>query len=361
MDIHYNICYATGHETPRNASAAGRPKTTCDRPVTRWQNLSVGRCNGKRVPELCRALGAELSKGRQEGPSPQVGERAPAALVGSAEANIAEASDGWADRCGLLNGPLDLASDRSADRKAFSTTLSSGPHLEDDAEHGVDVAEAGAQSHPERREGDRPLEEERLAAYKKKPEDFGRISPSSMKADFSSSRMSARRGGRSERPPFFVTATNGIGFPLSPPSPYPRNGVGSDCTFVFTPRTSPASKSFDSCAFSCDRSRATSFSSGTVVPSTGVSSSGSSCKDTSGFTYIASRRTHPKSIPTSSCGQRQSMRFRMQRLKTSRNSVPNSDRRFIAFETPSHCSGPAFMLRLCHGRDQCIHYLCETQ
>lgn len=361
MDIHYNMCYAVEHETPRKPSTARRAKASCNRPAAVRQNVSVSGRNSKRLLEFRRALGTELPERWQGRTSPQVGARTTSTLDTGTETKTIEPPGARADRCWLLNGSLDIAPDRPIDRKTFSNMLPPRPHLEDDEKYGVDMAEAGTPRHPERREDDRPLEEARLAAYKKKPQELGLILHSSMKADFSSSRTFAKHGGRSERPRFSATATNGTGFPLSPPSQYPRNGVGLGCTSVSIPLTSPGWRSFGSCVIFCDRYRVRSFSSGMVAPSTGVSSSRSFCSDTDGFTCTDCRLTHRRSIPMSSYGLRQSMRFPMVHLKTSRILALNSGRRFIALETPNGCSGPAFMPRICRGHDQYIHYLCETQ
>lgn len=247
MDIHSKISYPMGYEIPRNPSRTRITQTSCCSHAPGWQDLSVRGRNLEFFHKFCCALGPKFSKRWGQGTPGQAGFRPSAAVGTTAEAQAAavaetRTSGGW-----IHNGFVDTAAHFQAGPQAFRNSLPPGPYLEADGEFRMDMAEAGAPCHAAGREGHRPLEETRVAGYKKKPEDLVPISPSSTKAGFSSSLTSVRLGRQSGRPLSSGTATSGIGFPQSPPLRSPPRANAWAFTSVSIARTSPELKLSDSC------------------------------------------------------------------------------------------------------------------
>lgn len=351
MDIHYNMCYHQGYETPRHAPTTRGAKASRHRPASIRQDLPICGRNAERFPKFRGALGAEFSKGRERSAPPQDSVWSSTALVACAKAQAPSTAEKGANCSRLYDRLVDVASHSPANRKTFPSALSSGPCMADNDEFWMDMAKTGAPGHPEGRKDNCSLEENGVAPYKKKPQLLEHISHSSTKADFCLSRMFANRGLRAEEPRFFAIAIGEIECPRSLPLPYPRNGAGLACTFAFIPQTSPARRSFDSCATFCDKCQVTSCSSGTAGPFTSGSPSRNFCVDIDGFMYIDSLHTPLNSIPMNLFGPRLNARFPTAHRKTSRSLASNSDRRFIASKTPNSYFGPAFTHQSCHGHE----------
>ncbi len=361
MDIHWIIRYSLGYATPWNPSATRSAKASCCSFTANWQDVSICGRDLERIDKLCGALGPEISPRWEKRSAVQAGARATAAVNPVTEAETTAIVGARLSRRGIHDGSVDPAAYRQTDPEAFRDPLPPGPRVAGDDESGMDVPEAGAPSHTERRGSHRPLEEIRVAAYKKKLEDLGPISCFSTKAGFSSSLTSARPGRRSVRPRSSGTATGGIGFLPFLRSPYPPRGSVWGFTSDFTRPTSRAWKLSDSCVTSSGTCEGRSYFCGMEAPSTGASSSRSFCADTSGSMCIGSRLIPQRSTRTSSSGPRPRMHCPMVRRKTSPNSDAGSAAQSIVFETRSDCFGPAFTLQVCHGPDERTHYLCESQ
>ena len=355
MDIHSIIRYALGYATLWNPSAAGSAKASCCSFTASWQDVSICSRDPERIDKLCGALGPEFSPRWKKRSATQTGARASATVDPVAEAEAAAIVGARLSRRGIHDGSVDPAAYRQTDPEAFRNPLPPGPRVAGDDESGMDVPEAGAPSHTERRGSHCPLEEIRVAAYKKKPEDLGPISCFSTKAGFSSSQTSARPGRRSVRPQSSGTATGGIGFLLFLRSPCPPRGSASGFTSDFTRPTSRAWKLSDSCVTSSGTCGGRSCFCGMEAPSTSASSSRSFCADTSGSMCIGFRLTPQRSTRTSSSGPKPKMHCPMVRLKTSPNSDAGSAAQSIVFETRSDCFGPAFTLQGDRGLDEYIH------
>lgn len=362
MDIHSIICYAMGYATLWHPSAAGSTKTSSRSSTASWQDVSICGRDSKLLDKLCSALGPELSPRWGSRSSVEANTWASAAVLPVAEAQAPATAEQRALRSRIHDRPLDPATDCQADRKALRDSLPPGPCVAGDDESRMDVAEAATSGHTKRRGNHRPLEEIRVAGYKKKPEDLGPISYFSTKAGFSSSLTSARPGHRSGRRPSSDTAIGEIGFLPSLPSPYPRCGSGLDFTSVCTASTSLVWRSSDSCTTFSGTCAGRLYSFGMAAPSTGVSSLRSFCAATSASMCIGSRPI-PRSLTlTSSCGQRPNTPCPTVRPRTSLCLDADSVAQSTASETPSDFFDPVFMLRICHGLDDVyIHYLCEDQ
>ena len=351
-----------GHATPWNPSRSRIAPTPCCRLAPGRQDLSVRGLDLERIHKLRGALGPEFPERRGQRPAAEASIRAPAAVDVNAETQVVAAVGARTSGSGIHNGSVDSAAHFQADRQTFRGSLPPRPSLAGNGKLRMDLAEAGTSRHTEGRERHRPVEETRVARYKKKPEDLVPTSHSSTKADFSSSLTFARPGRRSGRLPSSGTATGGIGFPQSPPSRYPPRASALVFTFVSTARTSPALRSSDSCGTCFAICRGRWCCSGTAAPSTNASSSKNSCAGTSDFMSSPSRRMRQRSIHRSLSGPRPSTISPMGRPRTSPNSDAASAAPSIAFETPRSCCDPAFTRLNCRGRSvQYIHYLCGAQ
>ena len=362
MDIHCRIGYHEGNETPRKPRTTPNAKGTGRRPASGRQNLSINSRDPELVDKFSGALGPSPSQGRPGSAPAQTGFRASADADAGAEAPPAAVAGKGLPVRRIFDGPVDLATHSQADRKIFRDALSSRPCVAGVAGTGLDLSEAGATSAATRRESHRALEEAGLAAYKKKPEDLGAISSSSMRAASSSSPTSARPGRRLGRLRSLSTAIDAIGFPLSPASPCPHPGNGSACTSVSTPATSPAWRLSGFCATFCGICVARWCSFGTAARFTGASLSAISSTNISGFMFIVFPPTLQNSIRMSSSGPRQSTLSPMARRRT----LPRSERNYAVLSTEfagrKNCCGPASTLPISPGlAPRYIHYFYESQ
>lgn len=351
-----------GYATPWNPSTARNPKTSGRVLAEGRQDLSVGGCNAERLDKLRGAMGPGLSKRRDGRAAIQTSAGPPPASVRVSETQAAAVTGARHRRGGICDAALELAANCQTDREALRHSLSPRPCVAGDAGPELDVAEAGAPRHPERRGSHRALEEASVAPDKKKPEDLGPISYSSTKAASSSSLTSARHGRRSARPRSSGTAIGTIGSPPSPLSRSPHRASGWGFTFVSTPSTSRGWRSSDSCDTFCVTCADRSWSSGTVALFTNESSSRSSLARTSDSTFIGSPHTPRRSTLMSSFGPKPRARWQMVAPRMLPSLADGSVPLCIASGTPSGCFGPAFTLRSCRGPDSNhIHYLCEYQ
>jgi len=349
MDIHCRICYLMGNETPWIPRAAPDAKGAGHRLASIRQDLSINSRDSEFLNKFGGALGSSSPRGWLESTSAQACSwtSADAGAITKAP-TVAVAGKGFPVRR-IYDGPVDPAAHIQADRETFRHTLSSRARVAGDAGLGLDLSEAGAAGSRTGRESHRALEETRLAAFKKKPKNLGPISSFSTKADSSSFLTSKRPGRRLGRPPFLSTATDGIGFPSSPASPYPRPRGVSGFTFVSTRTISPAWRSSPSCATSSGICVERWCFFGTAAQSTGASSCKISFVSIKGFGSIASRPMPQKSIRMSLSGPRPSTLYPTVRHQTSPRLGHGCAVLSTAFAGPSSCCGPASTRPICRG------------
>lgn len=362
MDIHSRILYARGHATPWNPSTARRTKTSSRSSAASWQDVPVCGRDAERFDKLGGALGPGLSPRRGSSPAAQTNARTPATVVQVAKAAAPTTVGAWCWRSGLYDRTMDSAANCQADRETFRDFLSLWSCVASDDGFKMDVAEAGAPSHAEKRASHRTLEEAGVAGVKKKPKDLGPISYSSTKAASSSSLTCARLGRRSAVPRSLDTATAGSEFLPSPPSPSPRRASGLDFTSVSTAPILPGWRSSDSCVTSCAICADRLCCSGMAAPSIGVSSSRISFANTSGSMCIDFQPMPQSSIQMNLCGPKPNTLWPTVRQKTSLSLDVAFVALSIASATLSGFFGHAFTLRSCRGLSGWyIHYLCESQ
>lgn len=362
MDIHSSILYARGHATSWNPSTIGSTKTSSRSPVAGWQDLPVCGRDAERFDKLGGALGSGLSPRWDSGPAGQTNAGAPATVIRVSKAPAPTTVGAWRWRSGLYNRTVDSAAHCQADRETFRDSLSLWSCVASDDGFKMDVAEAGAPGHAEKRASHRTLETAGVAGVKKKPKDLGPISYSSTKAASSSFLTCAKLGRRSAVPRSLDTATAGSGFLPSQPSPSLRRASGLDFTSVSTVPILPGWRSSDSCVTSCTICVDRLCCSGMAAPSIGVSSSRSSFANTSASMCIDFQPMPQSSIRMSLCGPKPNTLWPTVRQRTSLSL----DAAFVALSTASATLsgffGHAFTLRSCHGPNwRYIHYLCEYQ
>ncbi len=165
MDIHSNLCYALGYETPRYAPTTRSSETTGHRASAGWKNLSVGGRNVERIAEFGGPLGPSASAGRQDRLASPTHSGTASAVVCHSENPIGPTLSGWPPCRRLLHGCVDTASDRTSDCPTVPSSLSPGARLATDGATGLDLPEAPATGAGTRRSCHRPLEALPVAAY----------------------------------------------------------------------------------------------------------------------------------------------------------------------------------------------------
>ena len=351
-----------GHATPWDLSTIRSAKTSGRSSVADWQDLPVCGRHAKRFDKLRGALGPGLSSRWVSSPAGQAHARAPATVVQvtKAQAPATVGARCWRGR--LYHRAMDPAANRQADRETFRHSLSLRSCVASDDGFKMDVAEAGASGHAEKRASHRRLEEAGVAGVKKKPKDLGPISYSSTKEASSSFLTCARPGRRSAVHRSSGTATAGSEFLPSPPSPSPRWASGLDFTSVSTVPILPGWRSSDSCVTSCAICADRLCCSGMAAPSIGVSSSRSSFANTSGSMCIDFQPMPQNSIRMSLCGPKPNTLWPTVPQRTSLSLDVASVALSIESATLSGFFGHAFTLRSCRGLSgRYIHYLCECQ
>lgn len=362
MDIHSIIVYAMGHATPWNSSTARSTKASSLSAATGWQNVPVSGRDSKRFDKFGGALGAGLSPRWGSSPAAQTNAWPTATVVQVAKAQAFATLGARCRRSGIYDRAMDSAANCQADRETFRDFVSLRSCVASDDGSKMDVAEAGAPSHAEKRASHRTLEEAAVARGKKKPKDLGPISYSSTKADSSSSLTCARPGRRSVIPRSSGTATRGSGFLPSPQSPFLHRASGLDFTFVSTAPTLRGWKSSASCVTFCATCVDRLCCSGMAALSTGASSLRSSFANTSGSMCIGFQPMLQSSIRMNLCGPKPKTLWPMVRQKTSLSLDVDCVTLSIASAALSGFFGPAFTLRSYRGLNwRYIHYLCESQ
>jgi hypothetical protein len=179
MDIHSIIVYSMGHATPWNLSATRSTKTSSLSSAAVWQDVPVCGRDAERFDKLRGALGPRLSPRWGSSPASQTDARAPTTVVQLAKAQTPATVGARCWRSGLYDRAMDSAANCQADRETFRDSLSLRSCVASDDGFKMDVAEARAPRHAEKRASHRTLEEKAVARVKKKPKDLGPISCSS--------------------------------------------------------------------------------------------------------------------------------------------------------------------------------------
>ena len=362
MDIHSIIVYSMGHATPWNLSATRSTKTSSLSSAAVWQDVPVCGRDAERFDKLRGALGPRLSPRWGSSPASQTDARAPTTVVQLAKAQTPATVGARCWRSGLYDRAMDSAANCQADRETFRDSLSLRSCVASDDGFKMDVAEARAPRHAEKRASHRTLEEKAVARVKKKPKDLGPISCSSTKADSFSFLTCARPGHRSAIPRSSDTATRGSGFLPSPQSLSPHRASGLDFTSVSIAPILREWRSSASCVTSSGTCADRWCCSGMAAPSTGASSSKSSFANTSGSMCIDFQPMPQSSIPMSLCGPKPRALWPMVHQRTSSSLDVGSAALSIASGALNGFFGLAFTPQSSLGPEGLyIHYLCEAQ
>jgi len=250
----------------------------------------------------------------------------------------------------LLHRSVDAKEDGQGNRKAFRGTLSPRSCMVVDDGTGVELPEAGTQSAGERRSGHCSLEEDHLAAYKKKPKNLKPIWPFSMNPDFCSSPTSERPGRPWEKLPFSGTIISGIGSPSSLALLFPRIVNVWDCTSISIRSILPVWRLSISFATSFVTLKEMWCFSGMAEQSIGARLCEISCNSKQGFTSFVSRLMLRRSIPRSLSGPKPSVLCPTARPMICENSEHSYAAPSKGLRAPSGCCGPACKPPICHGR-----------
>src|SRR3990170_5846220 len=163
MDIHSVIVYAMGHATPWNLSTTRSPKTSSRSSAAGWQDVPVCGRDAERFDKLRGAVGPGLSPRWGSSPAGQTNARSPTTVVQVAKAQAPAPVGARCWRGGIYDRAMDSAAHCQADRKTFRDSLSLRSCVASDDRSKMDVAEAGAPSHAEKRARHLTLEEAAVA------------------------------------------------------------------------------------------------------------------------------------------------------------------------------------------------------
>lgn len=235
------------HETSWHTGSIRSAKTSGHFTATIGQDLRVCGSDTESLFKLGCSLDASLPQGRAERAATSACSGTTLTVVLGREAETENSACARSAEIWLLHGIVDPKTYRGSNPETFSDSLSPPPYLAADAGAGLELAEAGKASHGEKAKSHRRMETNRLAGYKKKPENLRCTSSSLTKVGFCSSRMSVRPGLPWARPPTFGTAIEEIKSPPLPASPSLPNENDWDSIFASMRQTFPTAKSWDFC------------------------------------------------------------------------------------------------------------------
>ena len=173
MDIHSVIVYTMGHATPWNPSTTRSTKTSSRSPAAGWQDVPVCGRDAERFDKFRSALGPGLSPRWGSRPAAQTNAWAPATVVQVTKAQAPAPVGARCWRGGIHHRSVDSAANCQADRETFRDSLSLRSCVASNDGSKMDMAEAGAPGHAEKRASHRTLEETGVAQVKKSPKTWG--------------------------------------------------------------------------------------------------------------------------------------------------------------------------------------------
>jgi len=363
MDTFANKLYTMGYETSWNAPAVGNAKTSRHCNAERGHTIPNGRRHAECQFKFGRSLASNVPEARPARVAAKAERRTTLPLVRGAERTAeADSAERIAGRW-LFHRSLDVETGRGSDPQTFRDSLPVHSRLACDVcRIKVELAETRTASDPAGRRGDCALEEDDLAADKKKPKRGTRTWSSSMKAASCLSPMWPRLGRRSARPLCSGTATSGTRSRRFRESPSLPPAAAWDFISSSTRPTSPARKSLRSCGTSCVTCAVTWNSFGMEAPSTEEKTFKHFWRIRKGSVPIASRDTRRSLIRMNSSGPRPSMTCPTAPQRTSTSWDRRCAAPSAASKAPSDFCGRASRPLSCLGRDAgCIHCLSKCQ
>ena len=354
--------YIPWHETTRKRPAVGTPPPTGD-PAFGQEQVRVGHSSHSQcIEELSHSMARGLQEAWFEGTPSQTHAWASAAVVHSTEKETGKVSLERSPGHRLLNRPLDIAAYRQADRKTLPCELSSESCLAATSEDGMELPEAGTPSAPKGRRSDCPVETERLAPHKKKPQYLAPISYSWMKAAFCSSPMCDAHGHPEVR---HRTSTIGSSRTESPPSALLASLHAGD-TPDFTCSSARAVSSIAMSKFSCSIFSGTCedrlYCCGIAEQSTVIILSNRSLTNIRDSIQNSSPLMRLNLTRRNTSGTGRILRSPILSPTLGCNSITDCIPSRSSSELPRSVSGRAFMQVDCHGEDEILSlYLCEPQ
>ena len=170
-----------------------------------------------------------VSEKRCPGLGSETGARKAAQIKPASKEDVDTDSPERSNECRLYDRSLDSTPGNGNDRKTIWHFLPSQPPVEISNGDGMELSETGETKSRTRREGDWPLEEIFVAAYKKTPESLEPTWYSLMRADFFWFPMLSGRGHHGERPRSFGVRDSGKRSRPSRPSASLRTENESPC------------------------------------------------------------------------------------------------------------------------------------
>ena len=256
---------------------------------------------------------------------------------------------------------MDLETRGTADPPAVQGALPSLSCLEAPDQFGLDLSETRTPSPATGRRGDRPVEADALAAYKKTPRDVVPTSSSWMNRAFCSSPMWPAPGPRKAARQSCGTATSKIGFRRS--APWPCHPNGDEWRFIFDCAAGislgwMSAHSCNTCSGICGAPLSCC---GIVARSIAGKKSDAGLPRILDCTWKSFQPMPPTSIRQNTSGPRPIGPWQTVRPWTCFNSTGCSDTRCDGFVTRQASYGPVFTRLIFHGHGEDFHYLCKAQ
>ena len=357
------IYYNNEHETSRNQSTVGNPKTSGNRHVEGREDVSVCRISIKRFIKFGGAMVPNPSETRTEWIKTETYSRTPCPIVRFKEEKVETPTYQRSGRRWVRYQHLDSQAYRRAYPETLWCPLSPGTRLEADVERlKLELSKTRTTGHSTRRESNCSLENADLARYKKKPGNLRHIWRFLTRAVSCSFPMSEKRGLQLGKHQFYNTVTSVTKYPLFPVSQFHHDSIAWDSTFNFIPRTLPAWKSFNTFDFCFDTYKDTWFFYGMAERYTAVKSLQILFCTRKNFTFTGSPLMHLNLTQMNSSGVRQNALCPMLHQRIYRNLIFLYADRSGILKNRSLCFALAYMPRNYHGnKNKCIHYLCEGQ
>jgi hypothetical protein len=226
------------HETNRNTKAARATQKPCGKTLTGWSRYSPNCSNDRSIAQFCRSLEGCVQKRWTKSTGKQAAPFKATQTVQQAVSKTSKAPFERPKSKRLQNRVVDVATDRTDNKKAFWPVVSTFRGLVCSLSNGLELPKTRKKSQRTRRTGNSLLAKERLASYKKNPAEPLKPSYWSMKAVLCLLQPFAAPGHQKAKHPFNIAGAEEA---VSRPFPLlasPRNAGNWVCIFLSGTATS---------------------------------------------------------------------------------------------------------------------------
>ena len=185
MENIFKILYTVGYETLWKPKATGEAAPARHRVAEKNEKSAGSVPENRMLCKFCFSLVERISEERFQSFGSETGVWEATKIKPATKTEADTVSPGRSDELRIYDRPLDSVPGDGNDRRPFWYFLSSESPVEVPAGDRMELSETGEESTGTGREGNRALEKDHVAVYKKKPKNLEPTWCSSMKADFS--------------------------------------------------------------------------------------------------------------------------------------------------------------------------------